>query len=119
MGNITITSDLITGVDHDNPTLHLIGQNTSDFSQCCGFSDPRSSHQQQRLGAIEKVADHGHRAKHGSSDTTGQTDDFSLAIAYGTDPVEGSLNSGAIIRTEPTQFVHHISQIVSRDRTVP
>jgi hypothetical protein len=33
--------------------------------------------------------------------------------------VEGALNSGAIIRTEPTQFVDHNSQIVSRDRTVP
>jgi hypothetical protein len=119
MRNIAITSNLIAGVDHDDPALHLIGQNTGNFSQCCGFSDPRSSHQQQRLGAVEKVSNHGHRAKHCASDTTGQTDNFSLPIAYGADPVEGPLNSGAIIRTEPTQFVHHISQIVSRDRTIP
>ena len=119
MGDITITSNLITGVDHDDPTLHFISQNSGNFSQCCGFSDPRSSHQQQRLGAVEKVANHGDGAKHCTADTTCETNHFSLPISYGTDSVEGALNSGAIIRTEPTQFVDHNSQIVSRDRTIP
>tara|TARA_B100001778_G_scaffold155320_1_gene127677 strand:+ start:192 stop:605 length:414 start_codon:yes stop_codon:yes gene_type:complete len=117
--DITITSNLITGVNHDDPTLHLIGQNTRNFSQCSGLSNPWSSHQQQRLGAVEKVTNHRHRAKNCTPDTACKTDNFSLPISYGTDPVEGPLNAGAIISPEPTQFDDHVSQIFSSDCTIP
>ncbi|MBC8454595.1 MAG: hypothetical protein H8D71_00105, partial [Deltaproteobacteria bacterium] len=116
--NITITRNLITCVDHDDPTLHLIGKNTGNFSQCCGLSHARSSHQQQRLSTVEKVTHHRHGAKDCTTNTTGEADHLSLPISDGTDPVEGPLNSGAIISPETTQFVDHVGQIISRNRTI-
>jgi hypothetical protein len=119
MRNIPVSGDLVAGVDHDDATLQVIGEDPGDFSQGRGLADPWATHEEQGLTTVQQIADHGDRSVHRPSDATGESDHVSGAVADGTDAVESSLDAGPVVTTEGPQPLQHGGQIGPGDRCPP
>tara|TARA_B100000405_G_scaffold31738_1_gene22020 strand:+ start:277 stop:723 length:447 start_codon:yes stop_codon:yes gene_type:complete len=113
--NITVTSNLIAGVNHHNPALEVIGEDPGNLPECGGLSDTRASHQQQGLTVIQQIANHGHRSKHGPANPTGQANDCTLAVANGTDTMKSALDPSAVVRPETTETRHHTIEVLTAE----
>jgi len=113
MWNVSITSDFIAGVDHNDPLVQIIGQDTGNFPESCGFAHTGASHQQQRLTAVEQITHDCDCSENGSSNTTGEADHITAAITDGTDAMQCSLDAGTIISTELADPAHHLHKIVA------
>src|SRR5438477_11769570 len=62
MRDVTITADLVRGVDDDHPLLHLIGQHAGALAQHRRPADARATQQQDALSADDHVLDDVDRA---------------------------------------------------------
>ena len=116
MGDVTITGDLIAGVDHHHAPAQLIGQHPGDLPQGCGFSNPGRAHQQQGFAAVQQVAHHGHRAEHGPSHPAGEAHHLAPPVAQGADAMQGALYASAVVTTEGAQALQHSGQVGPFDR---
>jgi hypothetical protein len=113
MGDVAVTGDLVAGVNHHDPALQIIRQHARNLTQGGGLSDAWAPHQQQGLTTIQQIPNQGHGAEDRTTDPAGQADHIPPAIADGADPMQGPLDSGAIVCTETTQPGHHGVQVVA------
>src|SRR5579884_1209740 len=114
--NITITRDFIGCINHHYPFIGLVGQNTGYFTQQGGFTHARATKYQDRLTLLDDIANQRDAAQHRTTNTTGQTHNFPLAVPQGANTMQGALNPGAVIVAEFTNTLDHVFEVRVGDR---
>jgi len=112
MGNITVTSNLVGGIDHDNTFIGFIGQDTCYFTQQGGFPHTWATKYQDGLTLLDNISDQGNTAEYCSTNAAGQADDFPFSVAHSTNSVECTLNTSAVIVAEFTDTLDYEIQVV-------
>src|SRR5439155_13344008 len=90
MRDVSITADLIRGIDDYDTLFHLVGQHAGALTQHRGLADPRATQQQDALAADDHILDDVDRAGDGAADSAGDAHDLSRAISYRRDPMQRS-----------------------------
>src|SRR5207245_11615198 len=97
MRDVSISSDLIRGIDDYNAPLHLVGEHAGALPQHRGLADPGAAQEQDALSAYDHVLDDVDRAGDGPADPAGDADDLPRAISYRRDAMQRALDPGAVV----------------------
>jgi len=116
MRDVTITADLVRGVDDDHPLLHLIGQHAGALAQHRRLADARAPQQQDALPADDHVLDDVDRAGDGPADPAGDAHDLAAAIADHRDAVERALDASPVVVTERSDPARDELEVFRGDR---
>jgi hypothetical protein len=118
MGHVSIAGNLVGSVDNNHSFAQLIRQHTGNLPQGRGFAHPRSAQQQHRAPLFHQVADHADHADNAATHPTGKADDRALAVADGTDPVQGRGNACAVVTAELSNPADHLIQVGPGDHVL-
>ncbi len=116
VGHVAVAADLVGGVD-DHDAL-VLRQNTGGLAQHGGLTDTRSAQDQHGLVGLDEILDDIDGAVHGAAHASRQADDMAAAVADARDPVEGSLQPGAVVGVEIADALDHPVDILVGDVAV-
>src|SRR5947209_14289407 len=111
MGNISITRDFIGGIDDHDPFIGFVREDASYFTQQGGFAHTWATKNQDGLTLFDNITDQGNTAEYRSTNTAGQADNFSLAIAQGANTMERTLNTSTVIVAKFTDAFDHVFEV--------
>jgi hypothetical protein len=108
MRNVPITCDFVGGIHHHYTFIGFVREDTSYFTQQGGFSHTWATKNQDGLALFDNVTDQGNTAKHRSTNTAGQADNFPLSIAESADTVERPFDTSAVIVAKFADVLNYI-----------
>ena len=100
MGDITISSNLVRGIDNYNTLLQLIGQNSGDLAQHGCFAHSRLSQQQNAAAAFDNILNYIGISIDGSTHSSREPYNTPVPITNGRNTVQGGIDTSAIVRTK-------------------
>ena len=113
--DVPIASDLVRGVDDDDPLLQVVAQDARHLADDGGLADAGAPEEQDALVGLEDVADHIDVARDGTSDSAREADDLALAAPHRADAVQGSLDSSAVVAAELPEGLLGCVQVLPGD----
>src|SRR4029077_7356345 len=116
--DVAVPGDLVAGVDDDDALAEVVGEDARDFAQHRRLADAGAPEQHDALSAVDDVADDVDRPEHRPADAAGEPDDLPRPVADGADPMERSLDPGAVVVTEGADVPDDVGDIGLDDLTV-
>ncbi len=115
MGDVTVTADLVAGVDDDHALAALVAEHACAFAQHRRLADARRAEQEDRLPVDHDVLDDvdgaGDRAPH----PAGEADDGARAVADCADAVQRPLDSRSVVVAEVADALGDVLEVVVGD----
>ena len=113
--NVTIASNLVGGVDHDDSLAEFIGQHAGRLAQHGRLADPWAAEQQHRLPRFDQIAHDRDGAVDRATDAARESDDIAGAITDGGDAVQCPLDTRTVVVTEASDALRHEIEILTGD----
>src|SRR5437879_7054070 len=111
MRNIPITRDFIGGINDHHAFIGFVREDASYFTQQGGFTHTRATKNQDGLTLFDNITNQANTAEYRSTNTAGQADNLSLAVAYSANTMKRSLNTSAVIVAKFTNALDHVFQV--------
>jgi hypothetical protein len=111
MGDIPITRDFIGGIDDHHPFIGFVREDAGYFTQQGGFTHTWATKNQDGLTLFDNITNQANTAEYRSTNTAGQADNLSLAVAYSANTMKRSLNTSAVIVAKFTNALDHVFQV--------
>jgi hypothetical protein len=100
MGNVTISSDLIAGIDNDDAFFQCIADVSGSLAQQSRLANARSAEYQDAGTFLDEVFDYLDLAEQGPSDPARQSNHVVVSVAYGGNAMQRPFDSGAVVAVE-------------------
>jgi hypothetical protein len=111
MRNIPITRDFIGGINDHHTFIGFVREDARYFTQQSSFTHTWATENQNGLTLFDNITDQGNTAEYRSTNTAGQADNFSLAIAEGANTMERTLYTSTVIVAKFTNTLDHVFEV--------
>jgi hypothetical protein len=116
--DVAVAGDLVRGVDDDHALAEVVGQDARRLAEHGGLADARPAHDEDRLPALDEVADDLDRPEHRPADAQRQPDDLAIPVPDRRDAVERPLDARAVVVAERPDVVDDVLDVALGDLPV-
>jgi hypothetical protein len=115
MRNVSVTGDLVAGVDDDHAAMQVVRKYAGDLSQHGRFSNTGTAKKEETLSGFDQITNDGNGSIDRATDAAGEAYNLPAPVANGGDPVKRALDAGAVVITELADARGNVFDLLTGD----